>query len=50
MSYVNDNINQVKYERWLDTNVEHLEHMYVLSGLDCGISTFSRYVYDNSVN
>jgi len=37
------------YDKWCEENGEHLENMYDLSGLDCGIDTFSRWVYHNSV-
>ncbi len=49
MSYIQDNLNDTKYIQWLDENDEHLDNMYQLSGLDCGIDVFSRYVYNNSI-
>ena len=37
------------YDKWCEQNADHLENMYDLSGLDCGIDDFSRWVYNNSV-
>ena len=40
------NSNRLK---WLNENKEHLENMYIISGLECGINIFSDYIYYNSI-
>ena len=37
-----------KYQLFLDDNMNHLENMYKLSGLNCGIEVFCSYVFHHS--
>ena len=38
-----------KFNKWINKNKEHLEAMYLLSGLDCGFDIFSDYIYLNTI-